>query len=112
LVCAPTFVRRIRRDARSEFERAITALARQPNGGLIVAPSGSSIGHRQRIITLAAQLRLPVVYPFRFFVDDGGLIAYGPSAVDPYRRAASYVDRILKGEKPADLPVQAPSMSL
>ena len=96
------------RDA-GEIERAVTAFAREPNGGLIVLASGSAIGRRNIIIALAAKYRLPVVYPFRFFVTDGGLISYGPESIDPYRRAASYVDRILKGEKPADLPVQAPT---
>ena len=65
--------------------------------------------HRELIITLAARHRLPAVYPFRFYVTGGGLISYGPDSIDPHRRAASYVDRILKGEKPADLPVQAPT---
>jgi putative ABC transport system substrate-binding protein len=96
------------RDA-GEIERAITAFAQGSNGGLIVTPSSSAIGHRDVIIALAAQFRLPAVYPFRFFVTGGGLISYGPDSIDPYRRAASYVDRILRGEKPADLPVQAPT---
>ena len=71
--------------------------------------SGGATVHREVIITLAARHRLPAVYPFRFFVTAGGLISYGPDSIDPYRRAAGYVDRILKGEKPADLPVQAPT---
>jgi putative tryptophan/tyrosine transport system substrate-binding protein len=79
------------------------------NGGVVVTASGSAILHRERIIALAAQYKLPAVYPFRFFVTGGGLICYGPDFVDQYRRAAGYVDRILKGEKPADLPVQAPT---
>jgi ABC-type uncharacterized transport system substrate-binding protein len=73
---------------------------------LIVTPSGLAIVHRELIITLAARYRLPATYPFRYFATSGGLISYGPDAVDQYRRAAGYVDRILKGEKPANLPVQ------
>ena len=96
------------RDA-GEIERAITAFARSSNGGLIVTGSPLTLVHRDLIITLAARHRLPAVYPFRYFATSGGLIAYGPNATDPYRRAASYIDRILKGEKPADLPVQAPT---
>jgi putative tryptophan/tyrosine transport system substrate-binding protein len=92
-----------------EIERAITTIARESGSGLIVTASGSAILHRELIITLATRHRLPAVYPYRFFVIDGGLISYGPSSVDPYRRAAGYVDRILKGEKPANLPVQAPT---
>ena len=80
-----------------------------PNGGLIVTASALATRHRDLIITLAARHRLPAVYPARFFVTAGGLISYGPDLVDQYRRAAGYVDRILKGEKPADLPVQAPT---
>jgi putative ABC transport system substrate-binding protein len=76
---------------------------------LIVTASGLAILHRELIITLATRNRLAAVYPYRFFVIDGGLISYGPSSVDPYRRAAGYIDRILKGEKPGDLPVQAPT---
>jgi ABC-type uncharacterized transport system substrate-binding protein len=90
-----------------EIERAVAAFARGSNGGLIVVAGAS--GHRELIIMLAAQHRLPAVYPFRFDVTDGGLISYGPDIVDQYRRAAGYVDRILRGEKPADLPVQAPT---
>ena len=96
------------RDA-SEIEGAVTAFAREPNGGLIVLASPLSIVQRKLIIALAARYRLPAVYGLRFFVVDGGLISYGPDSVEPYRRAAGYVDRILKGEKPADLPVQAPT---
>jgi putative ABC transport system substrate-binding protein len=92
-----------------EIERAIADFARSPNGGLVVLPSGLSLIHRELIIGLAARHRLPAVYPFRFYVEDGGLICYGPDAVDQVRRAAGYVDRILKGEKPADLPVQTPT---
>jgi putative ABC transport system substrate-binding protein len=90
------------------IERAITEFARQSNGGIIVTPSGASIAHRDLIIRLAAQQRLPAVYAYRYYVSGGGLICYGPDETDQYRRAAGYVDRILKGEKPADLPVQAP----
>jgi putative ABC transport system substrate-binding protein len=98
-------------DARDgkEIERAITTFAHGSNGGLIVTLSGSAIGNRKLIITLAAQHRLPTVYPDRIFVTDGGLISYGPDEIDQYRHAAGYVDRILKGEKPGDLPVQAPT---
>ena len=96
------------RDA-GEIERAITAFARSSNGGLIVTGSPLTLVHRDLIITLAARHRLPAVYPFRYFATSGGLISYGPDTVDPFRRAAGYVDRILKGEKPADLPVQAPT---
>jgi putative ABC transport system substrate-binding protein len=92
----------------SEMEHAITAFARTPNGGLILTGSGSG-ARRELIITLAAQLRLPAVYPFPYHVASGGLASYGADAVDQFRRAAGYVDRILKGDKPADLPVQAPT---
>ena len=92
-----------------EIERAVTAFARASNGGLIVTPVTLSIVHRDLIITLAARHRLPAVYGLRPFVTSGGLISYAPDTINPYRRAASYVDRILKGEKPADLPVQAPT---
>jgi putative ABC transport system substrate-binding protein len=97
------------RDA-DEIERGITAFARGSNGGLImVGPPSSVMLHRDLIITLAAQHRLPAVYGPRFYVTSGGLIAYGVNSIDQYRRAAGYVDRILRGEKPADLPVQAPT---
>jgi len=96
------------RDA-GEIERAITVLAGRPNGGLIVTATNLAAMHRAEIIALAKRHRVPAVYPFRFFVAGGGLISYGPDTVDQYRRAAGYVDRILKGEKPADLPVQAPT---
>jgi putative tryptophan/tyrosine transport system substrate-binding protein len=92
-----------------EIERDITAFARSSNGGMIVAASPEASRHRDLIVTLAARHRLPAVYASRYFVTDGGLICYGPDILDQYRRAASYVDRILKGEKPADLPVQAPT---
>jgi putative ABC transport system substrate-binding protein len=96
------------RDA-DEIERAITEFARGSNCGLIVTANTLAIVHRELITRLAARHRLPAVYPLRFFVAGGGLISYGPDTIDPYRRAAGYVDRILKGEKPADLPVQAPT---
>jgi putative ABC transport system substrate-binding protein len=95
------------RDA-PEIERAITAFARSANGGLIVTAAPLGETHREPIVTLAARNRLPAVYSNRVFVTAGGLISYGPDRVDQYRRAAGYVDRILKGEKP-DLPVQAPT---
>jgi len=91
-----------------EIERAIAAFARTSNGGLIVTGGGTAL-HRDLIITIAARHRLPAVYPFRYHVASGGLISYGPDTIDAFRRAAGYVDRILKGEKPADLPVQAPT---
>jgi len=93
----------------NEIERGITAFARDPNGALILTVGPGAIRHREMIIGLAARHKLPAVYPYRFFAADGGLIAYGPDTIEPYRRAAGYVDRILKGEKPADLPVQAPT---
>jgi len=95
--------------AAGEIERAVTDFARSSNGGLIVPASTSAIVHRDLIISLAARHRLPAVYSYRFFVANGGLISYGYDSIDSYRRAAGYVDRILKGEKPADLPVQAPT---
>jgi putative ABC transport system substrate-binding protein len=93
------------RDA-GEIERAVTAFARSSNGGLIVTASALATYHRDLLIALAARLQLPAVYPYRFFVTVGGLISYGPNFVEQYRQAAGYVDRILKGEKPAELPVQ------
>ncbi|MGA7038732.1 MAG: ABC transporter substrate-binding protein, partial [Pseudolabrys sp.] len=94
------------RDA-GEIERAVTAFARSPGGGLVVVASPAATRHRDLIIKLAARHKLPAIYYERFFVAGGGLISYGTDFVDQYRRAAGYVDRILKGEKPADLPVQA-----
>ena len=91
-----------------EIESAVKAFARSANGGLIVTGSALTALHRNLIVTLAALHKLPAVYWERFFVTDGGLISYGADSIDPHRRAAGYVDRILKGEKPADLPVQAP----
>jgi putative tryptophan/tyrosine transport system substrate-binding protein len=96
------------RDA-AEIERAIADFARSPNGGLIVAAGGRTLLHRELIISLAARHKLPAVYSNRSFVAAGGLVSYGPDFVDQYRRAAGYVDRVLKGEKPGDLPVQAPT---
>jgi putative ABC transport system substrate-binding protein len=96
------------RDA-GEIERGIADFARAPNGGLIVATGASAVAYRQLITALAARHRLPAIYPYRFFVAVGGLVSYGPDRVEPFRRAAAYVDRILKGEKPGDLPVQAPT---
>jgi putative tryptophan/tyrosine transport system substrate-binding protein len=92
-----------------EIERTIDSFARDPNDGMIVTESGPSIVHRKLIIAEAAKYRLPAVYPQRLFVQGGELIPYGTNTIDPYRRAAGYVDRILKGEKPADLPVQGPT---
>jgi ABC-type uncharacterized transport system substrate-binding protein len=96
------------RDA-SEIERGISAFAREWNGGLIVTGSSLAVVHRDLIVTLAARHKLPTVYYRRLYVTGGGLLSYGPAPTDQYRRAAGYVDRILKGEKPADLPVQAPT---
>jgi putative ABC transport system substrate-binding protein len=96
------------RDA-GDIERVVAALARSANGGLIVTPSGGSSVHRDLIITLAARHKLPAVYSDRFNVTGGGLLSYGPDRIDQFRRAATYADRILRGEKPADLPVQAPT---
>jgi putative ABC transport system substrate-binding protein len=96
------------RDA-GEMERAVAAFARSPNGGLIITPGGGTALHSDLIITLAARHKLPAVYYERFLVAAGGLISYGADYVDQYRKAAGYVDRILRGEKPADLPVQAPT---
>ena len=93
----------------SEIERAVTAFARSGYGGLIVTASALATRYRELIITLAARHKLPAVYSGRWFVTDGGLISYGPDYVDQFRRAAGYVDRILKGDKPADMPVQAPT---
>jgi putative tryptophan/tyrosine transport system substrate-binding protein len=96
------------RDAR-EIDRAVTTFAQGSNGGLIVTGSPGALSHRTLIVALAARHRLPAVYSTRVFAVDGGLISYGPDSVDQLRRAAGYVDRILKGEKPSDLPVQAPT---
>ena len=96
------------RDA-GEIERNLTAFARQSNGGLFVTTSARATVHRDLVIALAARHRLPAVYPYRYWAAGGGLLSYGPDPTDNYRRAADYIDRILKGEKPADLPVQAPT---
>jgi putative tryptophan/tyrosine transport system substrate-binding protein len=92
-----------------EIDRAIAAFARSPNGGLILTASGMAFLHHNLIITLAARHKLPAVYYERSYIAAGGLISYGPNRIDQFRLAAGYVDRILKGEKPADLPVQAPT---
>ena len=92
-----------------EIERNVAAFARSGNGGVIVTTSGGIAVHRKLIISLVARYKLPTVYPYRYYTVDGGLISYGPNTLDPVRRAAGYVDRILKGEKPADMPVQAPT---
>jgi putative ABC transport system substrate-binding protein len=104
LVVTPVNVR----DA-TDIERSVAAFARSPHGGLIVTPGSLAAFHRNLIVELAARHRLPAVYPARFFAGTSGLISYGPDLLDQNRRAASYVDRILKGAKPADLPVQAPT---
>ena len=96
------------RDA-DEIERNVVAFARSGNGGVIVTTSGGIAVHRKLIISLVARYKLPTVYPYRYYAVDGGLMTYGPNTLEPVRRAAGYVDRILKGEKPADLPVQAPT---
>jgi len=96
------------RDA-GEIERIVAGVARSSNGGLIVTRIIETIAQRDLIVALAARYRLPAVYPLRLFVSGGGLISYGPDVVDQHRRAAGYVDRILRGDKPADLPVQAPT---
>src|SRR5215204_6318253 len=93
----------------AEIERALAAFARSPSSGLIVTGSGLSVVHRDLIIALAARHKLPAVYYDRLFVAAGGLVGYGPRGVDQYSQAAGYVDRILKGEKPANFPVQAPT---
>jgi len=93
----------------AEIEQSVESFARSPDGGLIPASSAAALRHRDLIITLAARHKLPAVYWDRFFVATGGLTSYGPDLVDQFRQAAGYVDRVLKGEKPADLPVQAPT---
>ena len=96
------------RDA-AEFERAIEEFAREPNGGLIILPSPNTLVHRRAIMALAARLRLPAIYPYGFFAREGGLLSYGIVPSDNFRRAAAYVDRILKGAKPGEMPVQVPT---
>ena len=92
----------------AEMERGIAAIARTANAGLVVTVGGTAV-RRDLIVAAAAKYRLPAIYPYRYFVSDGGLISYGPDTIEPYVRAAGYVDRIFKGEKPANLPVQAPT---
>jgi putative ABC transport system substrate-binding protein len=92
-----------------QIERSVAAFAGTTNGGLLVSRTVEAIAHRDLIVALAERHRLPAVYPLRLFVNGGGLVCYGPDIIDQFRRAAGYVDRILKGEKPADLPVQAPT---
>jgi putative ABC transport system substrate-binding protein len=109
---APSFaVKPVAADVRNatDIERAIEAFAREPNGGLLAVPEFTATIHRALIFRLAMSHRLPAVYPFRFYAVDGGLASYGPDQVEQYRRAAGYADRILRGAKPADLPVQAPT---
>jgi putative ABC transport system substrate-binding protein len=96
-------------DIAGDTERAVSEFAREPNVGLIVLVSTVATIQRELIVTLAARHKLPAVYPYRFFVEAGGLMSYGPNLIDGYRRTASYVDRILKGEKPGDLPVPTPT---
>jgi len=93
----------------ADVERGLANFARTPNDGLIVTVNSAALIYREMIVATASQRRLPAVYPYRFFAADGGLVAYGPDQQGQYSQAASYVDRILKGEKPADLPVQAPT---
>ena len=93
----------------ADIEQAVDALAREPNGCLLVLPDNTTTVHRKLIVSLADRERVPAIYPFRFFVIDGGLMSYGIDEIDMFRRAASYVDRILKGAKPTDLPIQAPT---
>jgi putative tryptophan/tyrosine transport system substrate-binding protein len=102
------FSRAPARDA-AGIESAVASLAHEPNGGVLVMPDAFTLAHREVIVTLTARHHLPAIYPFRAFTDSGGLLSYGIDQVEIYRQAASYVDRILKGEKPADLPVQAPT---
>ena len=92
-----------------EIERAVENFARQPNAALLVLPDPATVVNRARIVGLAAQHRIPAVYPFRYYVDSGGLMSYGTIPTDQYRQAASYVDRILKGANPGELPVQQPT---
>jgi putative ABC transport system substrate-binding protein len=92
----------------AEMERGTAAIARSPNAGLVVTVGGTAI-RRDLIVAAAARHRLPAVYPCRYFVSDGGLISYGPDTIEPFLRAAGYVDRIFKGEKPANMPAQAPT---
>ena len=93
----------------ADIEAIITSLGHEPGNGLIVAPDNYTTVHRKLVLDLAARHQLPAIYPYRYFVADGGLASYGVDAVDPFAQAAGYVDRILRGEKPADLPVQQPT---
>jgi putative tryptophan/tyrosine transport system substrate-binding protein len=93
----------------ASIERGLSVFAREPNGGLIVLNAAAASIHRKLIIDLAARLRLPAMYPYRYFVADGGLVSYGTDNHDLWQKAAGYVDRILKGAKPAELPVQQPT---
>jgi putative ABC transport system substrate-binding protein len=93
--------------AKDEIERAIISFARQPYGGLIMTGSTTAAARRDVLVTLITRQKLPAVYPYRYYAASGGLVSYGPDTVDQYQRAAGYVDRILRGEKPTDLPVQA-----
>jgi putative tryptophan/tyrosine transport system substrate-binding protein len=93
----------------TEFERTVATFASQADGGLVVAQHPTTVANRGSIIILAARYRLPAIYPYRYFTTEGGLMSYGPDQIDEWRRAAAYVDRILRGEKPGDLPVQAPT---
>ena len=93
----------------ADIKRAIDAFTREPNGGLIVLPDVTNVNHRRETISLAAHHRLPAIYPTDYFAKDGGLMSYGTDYLDLYRKAASYVDRILRGAKPSELPVQGPS---
>jgi putative ABC transport system substrate-binding protein len=95
-------------DDMAALERVVATLAREPNGGLVVMPDAFTIGHHADLTSLVARYRVPTVYPFRIFAKVGGLVSYGSSALDEFRRAASYADRILKGAKPSELPVQTP----
>jgi putative ABC transport system substrate-binding protein len=95
-------------DDMAALERVVAASAREPNSGLVVMPDAFTIGHHADITSLVARYRVPTVYPFRIFAEVGGLLSYGSSALDEFRRAASYADRILKGAKPSELPVQTP----
>jgi putative ABC transport system substrate-binding protein len=99
----------IRVESAADIERAVEAIARMPNGSLVLPPDATTIQHRDLIIALAARRQVPAVYAFRFFVTAGGLMSYATDLVDQYRQAAGYVNRILRGANPADLPVQAPT---
>jgi putative ABC transport system substrate-binding protein len=93
----------------NEIETAVTNLANKPGGGLIMVPDTFTIFHRQQIVSLAFRLRVPMICPYRYMIAEGGLVSYGVDLVDVYRRSATYIDRILRGENPSDLPVQGPT---